>query len=237
MIVRKAQPSTRHGVAAEVAPATPANRLAPLLAALPAAPPIRTVDRGTVLLETGSPIDRFFVVTRGRLKLSRRLHNGRNVTLALVGPGDSCGLIAAMTGRPAEARVEAIEQTSCLEVSREAVLTAITASPERAAELLPTLFEPLTECGNCLVELSCYRIEARLGRLFVRLCDSIGEPEGDAVRIPMRLSRIDLAELVGTTVETSIRIMSQWGKLGWVETLPNGFLVRARDRLAALVYD
>ena len=45
------------------------------------------------------------------------------------------------------------------------------------------------------------------------------------VLIPMPLARQDLADLLGTTVETSIRIMSRWGKDGVVLTRKEGFLV------------
>ena len=43
--------------------------------------------------------------------------------------------------------------------------------------------------------------------------------------IPLVLSRQELADLFGTTVETAIRFMSRWGKSGIVSTEKEGFLV------------
>ena len=51
----------------------------------------------------------------------------------------------------------------------------------------------------------------------------------------MPLTRQELADLTGTTIETCIRIMSRWGKEGIVVTERDGFLVQdaaALERLA-----
>jgi CRP/FNR family transcriptional regulator len=50
----------------------------------------------------------------------------------------------------------------------------------------------------------------------------------------MVLSRQELADLTGTTIETCIRLMSRWGKEGVVETQSDGFLVVDRRGLEAL---
>ena len=43
--------------------------------------------------------------------------------------------------------------------------------------------------------------------------------------MPLHLSRQEIADLVGTTIETAIRIMSRWQKEGLVETDRTGFLI------------
>jgi CRP/FNR family transcriptional regulator len=48
------------------------------------------------------------------------------------------------------------------------------------------------------------------------------------------LSRQELADMVGTTIETAIRIMSRWGAENIVHTEKNGFLIRDRDALDAI---
>ena len=62
----------------------------------------------------------------------------------------------------------------------------------------------------------------------------MGQPRGSGVFVPLALSRQDLADLAGTTMETSIRIMSRWGKEGVVATETNGFLVSSREELESL---
>ena len=52
--------------------------------------------------------------------------------------------------------------------------------------------------------------------------------------IPLALSRQELADLTGTTIETCIRLMSRWGKEGLLETERDGFLLRDRSALEML---
>jgi CRP/FNR family transcriptional regulator len=68
-------------------------------------------------------------------------------------------------------------------------------------------------------------VEIRIGRLFSTLAERVGQKTKDGIFIPIALSRQDIADLVGTTVETAIRILSRWQKEGIVETDKKGFRI------------
>ena len=63
---------------------------------------------------------------------------------------------------------------------------------------------------------------------------SVGRGEGEAVRIPINLTRQDVADMVGSTVETSIRILSRLAKDGVIETKGKTIYIRDMERLAAI---
>ena len=67
----------------------------------------------------------------------------------------------------------------------------------------------LVELTTRLTELSGGRIEARLARFLLKLTDDMGQKRGDGIFIPLALSRQEIADMIGTTIETSIRIMSR----------------------------
>jgi CRP/FNR family transcriptional regulator len=69
-------------------------------------------------------------------------------------------------------------------------------------------------------------VEYRMARLFSTLAGRVGQRNGQGVFIPLPLSRQEIADLVGTTIETAIRVMSRWHKEGVVETDKKGFLIR-----------
>ena len=75
------------------------------------------------------------------------------------------------------------------------------------------------------------RIEARFARLFLKLADQMGRSERGGTFIPLSLSRQELADMTGTTIETCIRIMSRWGKENVVHTDKDGFVVLDRKEL------
>ena len=68
----------------------------------------------------------------------------------------------------------------------------------------------------------------------MKLADDIGQHREGGTFIPLALSRQELADMIGTTIETSIRIMSRWGKQDVVRTEKDGFLVVDRSALEAV---
>jgi CRP/FNR family transcriptional regulator len=92
----------------------------------------------------------------------------------------------------------------------------------------------LVELTNRLAELTGGRIDARFARLFMKLADQMGRSERGGTFIPLSLSRQELADMTGTTIETCIRIMSRWGKEEIVRTEKDGFVVLARTELDAI---
>ncbi len=100
--------------------------------------------------------------------------------------------------------------------------------------LLLGLTQRLVELTNRLTEMTGGRIEARFARLFLKLSDNIGRPSQEGVVIPMPLSRQELADLTGTTIETCIRIMSRWGKDEIVLTEKDSFVLVDRPTLEEL---
>ena len=65
---------------------------------------------------------------------------------------------------------------------------------------------------------------ALFARFFLKLADNSGRPDRGGTFIAMPLSRQELADLTGTTIETAIRIMSRWGKQNIVHTEKDGFV-------------
>jgi CRP/FNR family transcriptional regulator len=91
----------------------------------------------------------------------------------------------------------------------------------------------LVELTNRLAELSGTRIEPRFARLFLKLSQEMGRDGRGGTFIPLALSRQELADMTGTTVETAIRIMSRWGKQEVVATERDGFVILDRKTLEA----
>jgi CRP/FNR family transcriptional regulator len=78
------------------------------------------------------------------------------------------------------------------------------------------------------------RVEARFARLFLKLGSQIGKPQPRGIFVAMPLTRQELADLTGTTVETAIRIMSRWQKDDVVHTEKDGFVIVDRAVLESL---
>lgn len=194
----------------------------------------RTYERGDVLFSEGDPSDEFLTVVRGRVKVFKVTPDGRSIILEILGPGDPVGAVAVYEELPYPATAVALETVICLRASKADFFTLLAERPALTRGLLMALTHRLMILTNRLAERTGGRVETRFARLFLKLSDDIGSTQQMGIFIPIALSRQELADLLGTTVETSIRIMSRWGKEGIVQTEPEGFLVADRQALESL---
>jgi CRP-like cAMP-binding protein len=192
---------------------------------------LRAFEKGATLFSEGDGSDLMYTVVTGRVKVFKTTPRGTDVILELFGPGDPVGAVAVYESRPYPASAIALEPTSCLLIPRQAFFSLLEAYPLMVRGLLVGLTHRLVELTNRLTELSGGRIEGRLARFLLKLGTDMGQRRDDGVFIPLVLSRQDLADMIGTTIETSIRIMSRWGKDGVVRTEKDGFVIVDRAAL------
>lgn len=192
---------------------------------------VRLYERGDQVFAEGDPPDHFFTVVRGRVKVVKMTPAGKDVILEIFGPGDPLGGVAVYEERPFPASAVAIEDTVCLDLPRRELFRLLEEHPSLVRGLLVGLTRRLIELTSRLAELTGGKVEPRFARLFLKLADERGRPVDDGIEIPLALTRQELADLTGTTVETSIRIMSRWGKEGVVRTDDEGFTVLDRPAL------
>jgi CRP-like cAMP-binding protein len=181
--------------------------------------------RGEVIFVEGEPSYFFYTVAHGSVKVFKLTPQGREAVLEIFGSGAPLGAVAVFEGFPYPASAMALEETVCIRIKDTDLFSLLDVSPLLVRSLLSALTRRLVVLSNRLVELSEFRIEARIAQLFLRLVREIGNQSEMGIIIPMLLSRQDLASLTGTTLETSIRIMSRWGKEGPVITERRRFVV------------
>lgn len=194
---------------------------------------VRRYARGDTLFAEGDVADSFHTLVAGRVKVFKVSPAGKDVILEIFGPGDPLGAVAVYEERPYPATAVALEDCLSLILPRRDFFRLLDRYPSLVRGLLLALTWRLVELTNRLTELTGGRVEPRLARLFLKLADDLGEESegGPGVKIPLTLSRQELADLTATTMETAIRIMSRWGKEGIVATEPDGFVVLDRGAL------
>jgi CRP-like cAMP-binding protein len=192
---------------------------------------VHAFEKGAMLFNEGDSSDLMYSVLSGRVKVFKTTPRGKDVILEIFGPGDPVGAVAVYEARPYPASAIALEPTSCLLIPRQAFFALLEDSPSLVRGLLVGLTHRLVELTNRLTDLSGGRVEGRLARFLLKLGTDIGQSRADGVFIPLALSRQELADMIGTTIETSIRIMSRWGKDGVVRTDKDGFVILDRPTL------
>jgi len=195
---------------------------------------LRQFDKGDMLFHEGDASDHLYLVVAGRVKVFKMTARGTDVILEIFGPGDPVGAVAVYEARAYPASAVALEATTCVLIPRQPFFALLESHPTMVRGLLVGLTHRLAELTNRLTELTGGRVEARLARFFLKLSDDMGQKRADGMFIPMALSRQELADMIGTTIETSIRIMSRWGKEEVVRTEKDGFTVLDRAALESV---
>ena len=193
---------------------------------------IRAYEQGEELFREGDPATRLHFILGGRVKIVKGAPDGREIILEILGPGDPVGAVAVLEDRPLPASAIPLEPISVLTLPAGEFFGLMEANPRLVRGLLLGLTRRLMELTRRLADRSA-RAETRVARLLLTLADRMGREDKNGFLVPLPLSRQEIADLVGITQETTIRIMSRWGKERIVLTEPAGFRIPDLDKLRA----
>lgn len=175
-------------------------------------------DRGEVIWLAGSPSHTVCIVGSGFIKMTRSTPQGAEVAIELLGPGQCFGLLVAIEGREYPLTAVAVTKTWYLKIPTRSVMEIYASNVNLKDHILRTLGPRLRKAHDMMARMSMGRMEQRLAAVLLILMDSYGQPQKVGIRIEVPLTRQDLAEMAGTTVETAIRVMSKMQKEGVVKT-------------------
>lgn len=193
----------------------------------------RHLERGEALWQNGDAATHFTQILSGLIKISRSSPEGAESIVAIFGPGESVGDTAVVQrGRyPADA-IALSDGVEVLRIEAAPVLRAM----ERNAGLMEGINAILLHHTQALDQkiriMTAGSVPHRLATLFLLFAERFGKPaQAGALEVPIRLSRVEIAALIGATVETTIRALSRWQKEGVLTTTPTGFLLHHPERL------
>jgi len=180
-------------------------------------------EKNEVIFHEGDPADRIHLVVKGRVKIVKSA-GSRDVIIEILGDGEPVGAVAVFERRPFPASAIALEPTTIVSIPEREFFALLERRPEMTRHLLAGLTMRLMSVNKRIADMTG-SAEARAARLFVTLADRVGVSRGDATFVPLPLSRQEIADLIATTLETAIRLMSRWQKDEIVITDKSGFLL------------
>lgn len=176
-----------------------------------------------VVFRQGDPCERIWIVHQGRIKIVRHEEDGREVILEIIPPGEVFGGGAIfLPEQPATA--QAITAAEVMSFDARVYTQFLKDHPLVAIKLIRMLGMRLHSSMEMTI-LTGERVERRLAHILLKLGNRTGraDPEGTLITIP--LSRQDLADMCGTTLETAIRAISRFRAEGLIKTRRGGYLV------------
>lgn len=204
----------------------------PLRARVEAFATLQSLEKGDELWHAGDAADSLCVVISGRVKVVRHAEQG-DVILEMFGPAETVGVVAVYNHIPYPATAIAMEPTRLLRLSRRDWFDLIENDHAFARGLLLQMTRLNMGLTRKLAAMHGSRVPTRIAGLFLSLAQRLGRQTTEGTEIPLALSRQEIAELVGTTIESAIRVMSRWNREGLLVTGRDRFVIPDRDKLRA----
>lgn len=175
-----------------------------------------TAERGQMITCQGAPADQVYLLLRGETRVWKATSSGQHLLLRILKPKDLIGSI--LTGVASSYGATAIATEPCAYLRWRAAEFArlMESYPSIAVGVSAVMAAEVAEAYERLLEVATERVECRLARMVLRLVRQVGIPLQRGVEIPLVISRVDFAAMVGTTLFTASRIISVWESRGWV---------------------
>jgi len=172
-----------------------------------------TYKKGQVVFHEGSRPLGVYCVHKGKLRLSQTGDDGKEQILRLVKDGDIMGYRALLTGDPYQASAIVMEEAQVCFLPKDLFVNMVQADPSLNLELIRLLGHDLKEAERHVTHMAQKPVRERVAEALLLVKETYGyEPDGKTLNL--RMTREELANLVGTATETVIRLLSDFNKSG-----------------------
>jgi len=177
------------------------------------------VGAGEVLVHEGATTGRVDVIVAGRVKASAVGDDGREIVLAVRGPGDITGELSAIDGLPHSATTTALEPVEVLTIGADTFVGFLRDHPDVTLDLLRTVVGRLRDADRKRVEFGSADTVGRVAHRLAELAAKHGVAAADgSVAIDLPLSQTELAGWVGASREAVTRALRVLRDRGVIET-------------------
>ncbi len=190
----------------------------------------RRFKRGECIVEQGKKSNCLAIVLTGRARVVTTDTRGREVILATMNPGDYIGEMSLIDNQPHSATVKAEVQTDVLILGRTEFARCLPENTSMAYAVMKGLVQRLRHADRKIESLALMDVYGRVARALLEFA----QPDKDGVlTIKDRVSRQDVAKMIGASREMVSRVMKDLEDRGFIELTETGSTV-IKERLNTL---
>ncbi|HEY9224768.1 MAG TPA: Crp/Fnr family transcriptional regulator [Variovorax sp.] len=186
--------------------------------------------RAEVIVEQGKKTDALYIILTGRARVMSTDSRGREVILATLQPGDYIGEMSLIDDEPHSATVRTEIQTDVLTLDREAFSRCLPENSSMSYNIMRGLVQRLRHADRKIESLALMDVYGRVARSLIEF--AVDDGQGN-LKIRDKISRQDLAKMVGASREMVSRVMKDLEERGFVQTQADGSML-VKDRLSSL---
>lgn len=181
----------------------------------------RRFRRGEIVVEQGRKSNALFILLNGKARVLTADERGREVILAVLEGGDYVGEMSLIDNDPHSATVRAEVQTDMLILGRTEFARCLPENSSLAYAIMRGLVQRLRHADRQIESLALLDVYGRVARALLSMAEDI---DGQRI-IRAKVSRQDMAKIVGASREMVSRVMKDLEDKGVIDTLENGSVV------------
>jgi len=168
----------------------------------------------------------FYIVAEGKVKVLKYSSLGKEFIIAFFSPSEMFGEVAVFENKSYPASAQAVAETKVVGIKRDKFLSFLVDRPQVALRIISVLGGRLRDAQSRLRDLAGERVEQRLASVLLMLSAKLGPT--------LPFTRQEIAEMVGTTTETAIRVMRHLKDRGIIRSTRGKVLILDEQKLRLL---
>lgn len=187
--------------------------------------------KGKVIFSEGNPSTGIYCIRHGKIKLSKTNQSGKESIIQLISAGNLIGHHNFFAGSTYYASAIVMEDAEVCRLPTEFIMEAISNHPTLAIQIIKQLSHAMSETEIKLNSLLQRNVRERLAQLLLTLSYTYGVKDEERLRLDIKLSRDEIAALIGTVNETVTRFITEFKTEGLIEEEGKNIYVIDHDRL------
>lgn len=184
---------------------------------------ISSLKNFDVFIHEGRENHSGFLVLAGRVAIFKRSSSGKELVVELLGPGDLFGILSMLDAPEYPFSARAQGDSQILWIPRPALQFLTEHYAEFSKEVISRVLDRLRRAHDFSRALAHDRVEIRIASTLLALESRFGIKNGDN-SVDLRLTRQELAEIVGTTPETISRVFAHFVQDGILDIATSGIV-------------
>lgn len=170
-------------------------------------------SRNETIIGAGDPTDSLYIVISGRLKVLMSDEQGREVILAILSAGEFFGEMGLLDDSPRSASVVTLEPCELLSISKTDFKRCLAENSDLSLMVMRGLVRRLREADQKIGSLALMDVYGRVARLLLEMAEDVG---GEKM-VVKKLSKQDIAKMIGASREMVSRVMKDLELGGYIE--------------------
>ncbi len=177
----------------------------------------KTFAPGSNIITAEQPGEVVYILLRGTVKIHIEQADGRDVILAILGPGDIVGEMSLLDSAGRSASVVTLEDTTLMWMGRATFYECMNRIPAFNQNLVRILSSRVRLANELIQALSSLDVNGRVARQILAFAEKHGLPGKDgSVLIPIRLTQSEVADLVGASRKRVNQVMVSFKQQGLI---------------------